>query len=128
MLLNCLPLFIIGQVVWTEPAFPTQFDDVTVYFDATKGNGALAGFTGDVYAHAGVITDQSSSGSDWKHVIGNWGTADSRVLMTRESDDLYSISYNIETFYGIPTGEEVLQLAFSGLINGLVSPHLRHGR
>jgi glycosidase len=112
LLLNCLPFFIIGQVVWTEPAFPTQFDDVIVYFDATKGNGALAGHTGDVYAHAGVITDQSSSGSDWKHVIGNWGTADSRVLMTRESENLYSISYNIETFYGIPPGEEVLQLAF----------------
>ncbi len=30
-----------GQVIWTEPAFPTQFDDVTVYFDASEGNAAL---------------------------------------------------------------------------------------
>ena len=66
-----------AQVVWTEPPFPTKFDDVTVYFDATEGNGALEGFQGDVYAHTGVITNESNNGADWKHVIGNWGTPDS---------------------------------------------------
>ena len=101
-----------SPVVWTVPAFPTKFDDVTVYFDATQGNGALSGFTGNVYAHTGVITNQSSSGSDWKHVIGNWGTADARVLMKRESPDLYSIAYNISDFYGVPANEEVLKMAF----------------
>ncbi len=111
-LLAFLPNFLFAQVIWTEPPFPTQLDDVTVYYDATQGNGALAGFTGDVYAHAGVITSESNSGTDWKHVVGDWGTADDRVLMTREGADLYSISYNIEEFYGIPPGEEVLQLAF----------------
>ncbi len=101
-----------GPLIWTEPSFPTKFDDVTVYFDASEGNGALNNFQGDVYAHTGVITDQSSSGSDWRHVIGNWGTADSRVLMTRVSDNIYSISFNISDFYGIPANEVVLQLAF----------------
>src|SRR5690606_8960272 len=51
--------------VWTEPAFPTQFDDITVYYDATQGNGALAGFQGDVYAHCGLITSESANGNDW---------------------------------------------------------------
>jgi hypothetical protein len=101
-----------SPVVWTVPAFPTQHDDVTVFFDASQGNAALAGFTGDVYAHTGVITNLSTSGSDWKHVIGNWGTADARVLMKRESADLYSIAYNITDFYGVPVNEQVLQLAF----------------
>jgi hypothetical protein len=101
-----------SPVVWTVPAFPTKYDDVTVYFDATQGNGALSGFTGDVYAHTGVITNLSTSGSDWKHVIGNWGTADARVLMHRESANLYSIAYNISSFYGIPGNEEVLKMAF----------------
>src|SRR5258706_3693126 len=100
-----------AQVVWTAPAFPTKSDDVTVYFDATKGNAALAGFQGDVYAHTGVITSASMSGSDWKHVIGNWGTADARVLMTRVSQNIYSLSYNITNFYGIPAPEEVLKMA-----------------
>ena len=102
----------LGQVVWTDPPFPTQFDDVTVYFDAKEGNGALQGFNGQVFAHTGLITNQSSNGNDWKHVVGNWGTFDSRVIMTNEGDDVYSISYNIEDFYGIPQGEEVLQMAF----------------
>ncbi len=101
-----------AQVVWTVPDFPTKFDDVTVYFDATQGNGALEGFLGDVYAHTGVITTESVNGSDWRYVIGNWGTADVRVLMTREDENIYSLSYNITEFYGIPTSEEVLQLAF----------------
>jgi hypothetical protein len=62
-------------------------------------------------AHTGVITTESSNGNDWKHVIGNWGTADARVLMTREDVNLYSISYNITDFYNIPAAEEVLQMA-----------------
>ena len=112
ILFHLIPVQSKAQIVWTVPPFPTKHDDVTVYYDATKGNATLAGFTGDVYAHTGVITDQSSSGSDWKHVIGNWGTADARVKMTKVSADLYSISYNITTFYGIPANEEVLKLAF----------------
>ncbi len=101
-----------AQVIWTVPAFPNKFDDVTVYFDASQGNGALAGFVGDVYAHTGVITSESANGGDWKHVIGNWGVPDARVLMTRVDENIYSISLNIATFYGIPTQEEVLKMAF----------------
>ena len=29
---------LLAQVVYTEPEFPSQFDDVTIYFDATQGN------------------------------------------------------------------------------------------
>ncbi len=101
-----------GPVVWTEPAFPTQTDDIKLYFDATQGNGALAGTTGTVYAHAGVITSASTAPNDWRHVQGNWGTADDRVRMTNEGNDIYSLSYNIEEFYMIQPGELVEQLAF----------------
>lgn len=101
-----------GQVIWTEPAFPTQFDDITVYFDASKGNAGLAGFTGSVYAHTGVITNTSNSPTDWKFVQGNWGTDDLNTKMTSEGNDIYSLSYNIENYYGIPNGEVVEELAF----------------
>ncbi len=101
-----------AQLVWTEPFFPEADDDVTVYFKASEGNAALAGFNGDVYAHAGVITDQSTGPTDWKHVVSSWGTTDPNVLMTDLGNDLYSISYNIRDYYGIPMGEQVLQLAF----------------
>ena len=101
-----------GPLVWTEPPFPTHVDDVTVYFDAREGNGALAGFDGQVFAHTGLITNQSTAPNDWKNVVGNWGQFDSRVIMTDEGDDIYSISYNIEDYYSINTGTVVEQLAF----------------
>lgn len=107
---NCLSVS--GLLVWTEPAFPTQLDDVTVYFDATEGNAALADFQGTVYAHTGVITSASTAPNDWKHVQGNWGTADNNVVMNSEGDNVYSISYNITDYYGINPGEIVEQLAF----------------
>ncbi|MDX1407627.1 MAG: CRTAC1 family protein, partial [Saprospiraceae bacterium] len=56
-----------GAVVWTEPPFPTVDDDVTVYFNAAEGNGALAGFTDQVFAHTGLITSESNNGTDWKY-------------------------------------------------------------
>ncbi len=101
-----------GVLIRTEPAFPTKLDDITVYFDAREGNGALAGFTGNVYAHTGVITNFSTGPSDWKYVVADWATDDPKVLMNRESQDIYTISYNIQEFYGLAPGEEVLQLAF----------------
>lgn len=102
----------ISQLIYTEPFFPEVDDDVTVFYDAAAGNGALAGFGGDIYAHAGVITDQSTGPSDWKYVVTNWGVTDPKVLMTDLGNDRYSISYNIREYYGIPMGEEVLQLSF----------------
>ena len=106
-----LKFTLFGQVVYTEPEFPSQIDDVTIFFDATLGNAGLQGFTGDVYAHTGVITSSSSGLTDWKYVQGEWGTTNA-PLMTRVSTNLYSLDINIEDFYGVPAGEQVEQLAF----------------
>lgn len=112
LLLLFSPVVSYTQVITVSPAFPTQNDEVTITFDATQGNGALAGFNGTVYAHTGLITDESTAPNDWKYVQGNWGTADPNVRMTALGDDRYSISYNIRDYYGIPSGETVEQLAF----------------
>ena len=101
-----------SDLIWTEPTFPTIDDEVTIYYDASQGNGELSGFAEDVYAHTGVITTESSQPNDWKYVVGNWGQADDRVLMTRVDDDLYSITYTISDFYDLDPGVEVLELAF----------------
>ena len=34
----------------------------------------LQGFTGDVYAHTGVITNLSIDSHDWKYVMAPWAT------------------------------------------------------
>ncbi|MBI4649633.1 MAG: DUF4968 domain-containing protein [Bacteroidia bacterium] len=101
----------IAQVV-PVPVFPGTDDDVTIIFDASKGNGALSGYSGNVYMHTGVITTESINGSDWKHIVGNWGVHDSNVLMENLGNNLYRKSYNIRTFYGILQEEQALQLAF----------------
>lgn len=100
-----------AQVVVISPTFATQFDQVTVIFDASKGNKALLGQS-VVYAHTGVITNLSASPSSWRYVQGNWGTDDAKVKMTNIGNNLFSLTYTINTFYAVPSGEQVLKLAF----------------
>ncbi len=111
ILLCAISLSSKSQVVSLNPAFATQFDQVTVIFDASKGNKALLGQS-VVYAHTGVITNLSSSPTSWKYVQGTWGTDDAKVKMTNLGGNLFSITYKINTFYGVPSGENILKLAF----------------
>lgn len=103
-----------AQVITTDPEFPTADEPVTIRFDATQGTGGLANHNGDVYAHTGVITDQSTSGSDWRYVIANWGENVDKAKMERVSDNIYElkITPSIREFYGVPGGETIEQLAF----------------
>jgi hypothetical protein len=100
-----------AQILTSSPAFPTQTDNITIYYDATSGNGDLTGVI-PIYAHTGVITNLSSSDSDWQHVQGNWGQVDASVLMTPLGNNLHSITINPQTFYELGGGEVVSKLAF----------------
>ncbi len=103
-----------AQLITADPPFPTQTDAVTITFDATQGDGGLAGFTGDVYAHTGVITNESTSGSDWKHVKAGWTQNIPECKMTYLGNDLWqlNITPSINDYYGVNAGEIVLKLAF----------------
>ncbi len=103
-----------AQLIVTDPPLPTDTSPVTVIFNAALGSGGLAGYTGDVYAHTGVITQYSSGGSDWKYVKTSWGQNTPDTKMTRIGQDLYSlqISPAIRSYYGVPAGEKILQMAF----------------
>ncbi len=100
-----------GQILTLDPAFATQNDQVTIYYDASKGNKALMGQT-VVYAHTGVITNLSPTPNSWKYVQGTWGTDDAKVKMTNLGNNIFSITYHINSFYAVPAGEKVLKLAF----------------
>ena len=69
---------VFSQVVWTDPPFPTQDDQVTLYYDLAEGNAALVNEEPPcppcpfVYAHTGVITSESTSPSDWQYVQNPW--------------------------------------------------------
>lgn len=102
-----------AQAVYTTPTFPSQTDTITVFFDASKGNKALAGFTGDVYAHTGVITFLSTSLTDWRYVKATWTTNLPECKLTRIAKDVYSLKIsNPRAFYGVTGTEVIRQLAF----------------
>lgn len=107
-------LTIFSQVVTTDPEFPTADDSVTVYFDATQGNQALMDYEGDIYAHTGLITENSSSSNDWKYVIAEWTENTEKAKLIKVSSNYYKlqISPSINEFYGVAEGEEVFKLAF----------------
>jgi 1,4-alpha-glucan branching enzyme len=113
-----LLLFGIGQVfaqlITADPAFPTDADAVTITFNAALGSQGLKGYTGTVYAHTGVITDKSANGHDWKYVKAGWTQNIPACQMTRIGTDLYQlkITPSIRTYYGVPSGEKILKMAF----------------
>ena len=103
----------IGQIVWTEPAFPTQDDQVTLYYDANLGTGQLVGVI-PVYIHTGVITSASTGPSDWQHVQTSWGVADPVAVMNPEGNGVHSFDFGGQTlaeFYGPNAGEQIESLA-----------------
>ncbi len=107
-------LYTQGQVVTTNPEFPVDNQAVEIIFDATQGNQGLMGYTGDVYAHTGVITNLSSSPSDWKYTKTAWGTNTPETKLERLSANLYklSITPDIRAYYGVPASQIILRMAF----------------
>jgi hypothetical protein len=100
-----------GAQVACDPAFPTTEGNVTITYDATQGNAALSGVS-PVYAHMGVITNLSTSPTDWKHVVTTWGVADANGLMQANGPNKWTKTINIKTFFTIQANETVLKLAF----------------
>ena len=102
-----------GQVIWTDPAFPTADDLVTLYFDSGLGNGELEGVI-PVYIHTGVITSESSGPSDWQFVQTTWGVSDAEYVLNPEGSGVHSFDFNgltLAAYYGIPDGVSIENLA-----------------
>jgi glycosidase len=101
-----------AQLISLTPDFPAETGQVKITFDATKGSGGLKDAGTDVYAHTGVITDKSTGPSDWKYVKSDWTTNVSDAKMVLKGNNLYELSINNpRTYYGVPAGEKILQLA-----------------
>jgi 1,4-alpha-glucan branching enzyme len=103
-----------AQLIVTNPAIPLHDQAVSITFDATLGNKGLLNFTGEVYAHTGVITDKSISGSDWKYVKATWTTNLPECKLTKIANNKYqlTIAPSIRQFYGVPASEKILKMAF----------------
>ncbi len=116
-LLLYLAMFTHGeaQIITTTPDFPTADNEVVVVYNTAEGNAGLAGYTGDIYAHTGVITNLSTSSSDWKYVIANWRVNTDKAKLTPIGGGYYqlTISPSIREFYGVTNPDEtILKMAF----------------
>lgn len=101
------------SLILSEPVFPIENTPVTVYFNAAFGNGGLLDYSGDVYAHTGVITNLSANLTDWKYVKTEWGVNTPETKLTRIDSNLYSITIaDIRSYFGVPVAEQVKKIAF----------------
>lgn len=103
-----------AQIITTDPDLPTAGQAVTIYYDATQGTAGLEDYSGDVYAHTGVLTNLSSDNGDWKYVKTSWGENTAETKLTRVETNLYSLDLgpSVRDYYGVPSSETISHMAF----------------
>ncbi len=105
-------------LTWTPP-FPKENDaaqTLVITLDATKGNRGLLNYTPltDVYVHMGVITSQSTTSSDWKHVPFTWATtpAAANALSLGGNKWSFTINGSLRSFFNVTDpSETILKIA-----------------
>lgn len=101
-----------SPVVKTAPEQFFETDTVTITANAKGGNKGLAGFSGPVYVHLGVITDSSVSPTDWRYVKFRWGSADELAKATVVGQDKWTYTIpGVRKFFGVDHNEKILKLA-----------------
>jgi 1,4-alpha-glucan branching enzyme len=101
-----------AQLLKMAPYFPKDNDNITLIFDASKGNKGLNNYAGDVYIHTGVITNLSANSADWKYVPTTWNTNTPAHRLTPLGNNRYSFTIsNIRSFYNVPNGETIKKIA-----------------
>lgn len=111
-LLGLCALVASAQVTPTPNPVPVGYTgEITIVFDATKGNGGMIGAT-KCYAHTGLITSASASDKDWKNVIGEWRKAGQPELTSLGNDKWQLVIPNMFEFYGVPETTNIKKLAF----------------
>ena len=97
--------------VTTNPICFVDEDEITIIYDATQGTSGLVGAT-KVYMHGGVVID-APTGTNWEHVVGNWGADDGLGEMIKVSGeaDKWQITLTPRTYYSVPANETIYRLS-----------------
>ncbi|MCH5219276.1 MAG: hypothetical protein J1F20_01810 [Muribaculaceae bacterium] len=115
----------VAQIITTNPPILQESTDeliLTYHADSPLGNDGLKGLgkEAQLYFHIGVITDKSSSGSDWRYTVSEWPNGNNaskanldKNRLTYVSTDTWQLNIgNVRTFFGITDPEEhVRQIA-----------------
>ena len=99
--------------MWYRPEKASFGEQITLHFDAAAGNAALKGFTGSVYVHCGLLTDESTGTGDWKYQSG-WCDNDARYRMKRSTvnPDQYTLTFTPTEFFGADDSQGVRSMVF----------------
>jgi len=108
-----------GQVVTTNPSYiPTDYTgSIVITYDATQGTAGLKDYltknpSGTVYAHIGVITNASTSDTDWKHAPSTWGDNSTKYKCTSLGNNKWQLTIpNMTDYFGLTAGEVVKKIA-----------------
>ena len=114
-----------AQIVTPSPLLLQESSsNVVLTYNAASslGNGGCKGMTANdpVYAHIGVITNYSTSTSDWKYVQSTWPTSASdanankdKNRLTYQGNDLWTLTIgDLRTYFGITdTNEHIEKIA-----------------
>jgi 1,4-alpha-glucan branching enzyme len=118
----CFGLTCNAQIVTSSPALLQENSQdvvLTYHADSSLGNNGLKGLSSStaVYAHIGVITNYSTSTSDWKYTVTSWPTSasdtkanTSKNKLTYVSANTYTLSIgDMRTYFGITNSAEHIQ-------------------
>jgi hypothetical protein len=110
-------LFVISgraQELTSVPAFPQDTSSVTITVNCNLGNQGLLNVDTGVYAYMGLITDSSTTSSDWRYVPSNcsWGVANAAVRATYLGNNQFSFTIpHIRSYFGVPAAEIIYKIA-----------------
>ncbi len=103
-----------SQIIEADPVYPTVSDQVDITLHVNRCNCTLEGYTGDIYAHTGLITSESVDMNDWDSVIADWDVNLEKARLQKLDDTTYvlHITPSITDYYEIGPELYVEYLAF----------------
>lgn len=103
---------VFGQIITTSPAIvQTDSKNIVITYHANQGNKGLSGLTSTtkVYAHTGVITNESTGPGDWKYAP-QWLDNSTKYEMTYAGPDTWTLTIpSIDSYYGIASSSETVE-------------------
>ncbi len=101
---------------WNPQFIQETSSTVDITCDATLGNKGIKDYTPttNIYVHIGVITNLSSSPSNWKYAPFTWGATTAAANATYLGNNKWKFTINggLRTFFGITNAsEKILRIA-----------------
>jgi hypothetical protein len=100
-------------LIAVQPADPYATESAVISVN-TKQSTGLVDYSDTLYAHTGLITSGSSSDTDWRFILEDWGVNNNKTRLLQVSDSIYRyyIYPNMHNYYETEEAENIEKLAF----------------